>query len=129
VQSVDFARKMCGVTACGDASQVPANTGGQTVVLDQAGLQRLVAELIERGYHVIGPTLRDNAIVLAELESADDLPRGWGANVAPGPLPGAPPRRQRGVRALGRSPVLEAVPAARCGLSLDTLAANARARL
>jgi len=25
---------------------------------------------------VIGPTLRDNAIELAELESADDLPRG-----------------------------------------------------
>ena len=39
-------------------------------LLDMAGLHRLVEVLIERGYRVVGPTLRDNAIVLAELESA-----------------------------------------------------------
>ncbi|MCV7379189.1 4Fe-4S ferredoxin [Mycobacterium alsense] len=49
-----------------------------------AGLQRLVEVLIERGYRVVGPTLRNSAIVLAELESADDLPRGWGVDVSPG---------------------------------------------
>ena len=54
------------------------------VVLDGAGLHRLVEELSGRGYRVVGPTLRDNAIVLAELDSADDLPRGWGVDVAPG---------------------------------------------
>ncbi|BBZ76439.1 4Fe-4S ferredoxin [Mycolicibacterium anyangense] len=54
------------------------------VVLDGTGLHRLVEELGRRGYTVVGPTLRDNAIVLAELTSADDLPRGWGVDVAPG---------------------------------------------
>lgn len=54
------------------------------VVLDSAGLHRLVDELRGRGYHVVGPTLRDNAIVLAELDSADGLPYGWGVDVAPG---------------------------------------------
>ncbi|MGY4708796.1 4Fe-4S dicluster domain-containing protein [Mycolicibacterium sp. CBM1] len=54
------------------------------VVLDSAGLHRLVDELRDRGYRVVGPTVRDNAIVLAELDSADDLPYGWGVDVAPG---------------------------------------------
>ncbi|WP_156685567.1 4Fe-4S dicluster domain-containing protein [Mycobacterium sp. Marseille-P9652] len=51
---------------------------------DAGALHRLVEVLIERGYRVVGPTLRDNAIVLDELESASDLPRGWGVDVAPG---------------------------------------------
>ncbi|BBY20245.1 4Fe-4S dicluster domain-containing protein [Mycobacterium stomatepiae] len=51
---------------------------------DIAALHRLVEVLIEQGYHVIGPMLRDDAIVLAELESASDLPYGWGVDVAPG---------------------------------------------
>jgi ferredoxin len=55
-----------------------------SAVIDSAGLQQLVSILIERGYRVIGPTVRDNAIVLAELESAEDLPRGWGVDVGPG---------------------------------------------
>jgi hypothetical protein len=45
---------------------------------DTAALHRLVEVLIERGYRVVGPTLRDNAIVLAEFESGNDLPRGLG---------------------------------------------------
>lgn len=53
-------------------------------LLDTAGLHRLVEVLIERGYRVIGPTMRDNAIVLAELQSAGELPRGWGVDVSPG---------------------------------------------
>jgi ferredoxin len=59
------------------ASSVP-------VVIDTAGLSRLIAELRRRDYRVVGPTLRDNAIVLAEIDSADDLPAGWGVDVAPG---------------------------------------------
>lgn len=55
-----------------------------SVVIDAAGLQLLVSTLIDRGYRVVGPTLSDNAIVLAELTSADDLPKGWGVDVAPG---------------------------------------------
>ncbi|MDH6193994.1 ferredoxin [Mycobacterium frederiksbergense] len=53
-------------------------------VIDAVGLHQLVSTLIDRGYRVIGPTLSDNAIVLAELSSADDLPKGWGVEVAPG---------------------------------------------
>jgi ferredoxin len=53
-------------------------------LFDAAALHRLVEVLIERGYRVVGPTLRDNAIVLDEIESAADLPRGWGVDVAPG---------------------------------------------
>jgi len=56
----------------------------QPVMVETDGLQRLIEVLTERGYRVVGPTLRDNAIVLAELDSADDLPRGWGADTAPG---------------------------------------------
>ena len=49
-----------------------------------SGLHELVDELRRRGLSVIAPTLRDNAIVLAEIESADELPHGWGVDVAPG---------------------------------------------
>jgi ferredoxin len=55
-----------------------------TAMLDTDGLRDLVAVLIERSYRVIGPTLRNNAIVLDELASADELPRGWGVDVGPG---------------------------------------------
>lgn len=50
-------------------------------VIDAAGLQQLVSTLIDRGYSVVGPTLSVNAIVLAELTSADDLPKGWDVDV------------------------------------------------
>ncbi|WP_018601072.1 4Fe-4S dicluster domain-containing protein [Mycobacterium sp. 155] len=53
-------------------------------VIDTAGVHQLVSTLIDRGYRVIGPTRSDSAIVLAELSSADDLPRGWGVEVGPG---------------------------------------------
>src|SRR3954469_13372635 len=49
-----------------------------------SSLEPLVATLRDEGYRVIGPTVRDNAIVLAEIESADELPYGWGVALAPG---------------------------------------------
>ncbi|MCW1957600.1 MAG: 4Fe-4S dicluster domain-containing protein [Mycobacterium sp.] len=55
---------------------------GPGVVID--GLHDLVQELRRRGLQVVGPTLRDNAIVLAEIDSAAELPYGWGVDVAPG---------------------------------------------
>ncbi len=48
-----------------------------TSVLDVAGLDGLVSSLKGRGYTVVGPTVRDGAIVHDELESAADLPAGW----------------------------------------------------
>jgi ferredoxin len=47
-------------------------------------LTPLVAGLRAAGYVVIGPTVRDGAIVLAELESADQLPYGVGVELEPG---------------------------------------------
>ena len=44
----------------------------------------LVRALRADGYRVIGPTVRDGAIVLDELDSADALPHGWGVTTAPG---------------------------------------------
>ncbi|MCX5205617.1 4Fe-4S dicluster domain-containing protein [Streptomyces sp. NBC_00237] len=51
-----------------------------TAVLDlnKYGLEALVSALLADGRTVVGPTVRDGAIVLAELESADQLPHGWG---------------------------------------------------
>ena len=53
-------------------------------VLDRAGLDALVAALRGRGYRVVGPTMRDGAIVLDELTSGSQLPDGWGVDVGPG---------------------------------------------
>jgi ferredoxin len=53
-------------------------------VLSRAGLDDLVAALIRDGYTVIGPTVRDDTIVLAELTSGAELPAGWGVDSAPG---------------------------------------------
>ncbi|MBE1546443.1 ferredoxin [Mycobacterium sp. OAS707] len=55
-----------------------------SAVIDAAGLAALVSALIDRGYRVVGPTRSDNAIVLEELASADELPKGWGVEVGPG---------------------------------------------
>jgi len=47
-------------------------------ILDLHGLQALIDALRGRGYRVIGPTAREGALVLAEITSVDDLPRGVG---------------------------------------------------
>jgi sulfhydrogenase subunit beta (sulfur reductase) len=49
-----------------------------SAVLDLAGLQGLVDVLVERGYTVIGPTVRDGAVTPGPVRSVDDLPVGWG---------------------------------------------------
>ena len=46
-------------------------------VLDRSDLDALLACLWRRGYRVIGPTLRDDAIVYDELPSSAQLPIGW----------------------------------------------------
>ena len=48
-------------------------------VLEPAGLGSLVAALRDAGYRVVGPIVRDGAIVLDEIDSADELPHGWTA--------------------------------------------------
>jgi ferredoxin len=49
-----------------------------SAIIAVEGLDQLVGALRQRGYRVIGPTVRDGAVVYEELESAADLPIGWG---------------------------------------------------
>jgi|CZLA01.1.fsa_nt_gi sulfhydrogenase subunit beta (sulfur reductase) len=46
-------------------------------VLENKDFQHLLDAVIKRGYQVLGPTVRDAAIVYDELKSAADLPVGW----------------------------------------------------
>ena len=45
--------------------------------LERSGLQSLIEALNRSGYCVVGPTVRDGAIVYGELSSIQDLPEGW----------------------------------------------------
>ena len=49
----------------------------QTSVVAPEVLADLIGALAGRGYRVLGPTVRDGAIVYEDLESAEDLPVGW----------------------------------------------------
>ena len=49
----------------------------QRAIIEPDELETLVAALRRRGYLVIGPSVRDGAIVYEELEAADELPIGW----------------------------------------------------
>lgn len=46
-------------------------------VLTADGLQALLDALKRRGYRVLGPTIRDQAIVYDDIAQLSDLPRGW----------------------------------------------------
>ncbi len=52
--------------------------------LGRARLDGLLGALVERGYDVIGPTVRDGAIVLEHLDGASELPNGVGETQAAG---------------------------------------------
>jgi ferredoxin len=58
-----------------DAPKLDSNT--QQVVFDSEGLQSLLTALKGAGYAVVGPTVRDGAIVYDRLDSVLDLPVGW----------------------------------------------------
>ena len=57
---------------CPDGSG-PANAS----LLEAKDLQRLIDALRRRGYTVHGPTIRDQSMVYAPVESVADLPAGW----------------------------------------------------
>ena len=58
--------------------------GEAAVTLDLGGLQDLVDLLDREGYTVLGPTVRQGAVVPGRVGSIDDLPRGWGDTQEPG---------------------------------------------
>jgi ferredoxin len=53
-------------------------------ILARADLDCLFDALRRRGYRIVGPAVRDGAIVHAEIESSADLPAGWTDEQAPG---------------------------------------------
>ncbi|HXW89853.1 MAG TPA: 4Fe-4S dicluster domain-containing protein [Terriglobales bacterium] len=52
-------------------------TNGNKFVLKRDNFQQLLDVLAKRGYRVVGPTLRDGAIVYDTVNSVADLPSGW----------------------------------------------------
>src|SRR6266568_5440359 len=50
---------------------------GDQVVVEHEHFQQLLAALRSRGYEVVGPTVRDDAIVYDVLNSVADLPAGY----------------------------------------------------
>jgi ferredoxin len=50
---------------------------GDRVVVQREDLQQLLNVLNSEGYRTVGPTLRDHAVVYAEVSTVDELPIGW----------------------------------------------------
>lgn len=57
---------------------------GSRVVVDRHGFGAILEALVETGHELLGPTVRDGAIVLDRLRGVDELPRGIGDAQAPG---------------------------------------------
>src|ERR1700760_144376 len=66
-------------------SEIPARQpSDEARVVDADGVPALFAAPGGGVYPGVGPTVRDGAIVLAELASAADLPFGWGVEAEAG---------------------------------------------
>ena len=61
----------------GQSGSGVAPRSGSQVVMDREGLAALITALRARGFHLLGPTRRDDAIVYDDIASIDDLPAGW----------------------------------------------------
>lgn len=46
-------------------------------IIERADFDQLFASLLRRAYQIIGPTVRDGAIVYDLIASVDELPQGW----------------------------------------------------
>ena len=55
-----------------------------TVILEPARLADLFAALHDEGYEIVGPTVRDGAVVYETLSSTSELPQGVGDEQSPG---------------------------------------------
>jgi sulfhydrogenase subunit beta (sulfur reductase) len=56
----------------------------ETRVIEPNGLELLLRTLSDQGFRVLGPTVRDGAIVYDDLGSASELPIGWTDEQEPG---------------------------------------------
>jgi ferredoxin len=57
--------------------KAPGPIREEKYVLNRKDFDQLIAALRKRSYRVVGPVLRDGAVVYDELKSASDLPAGW----------------------------------------------------
>ncbi|HTW08826.1 MAG TPA: 4Fe-4S dicluster domain-containing protein [Acidimicrobiales bacterium] len=53
-------------------------------VIGLAGLDELVKAVLARGFRVVGPTVRDGAVVLGPITGVADMPMGWQDAQGPG---------------------------------------------
>jgi sulfhydrogenase subunit beta (sulfur reductase) len=67
-----------------NAAVVPASDVVASAVIDVDGLDQLIHRLDADGRTVVGPTVRDQAVVLDRLDGVGDLPAGWADEQAPG---------------------------------------------
>ena len=70
----------------------------ETRLIDLAGLQALIDALGRRGYTVLGPTVRDGAIVTGPVRGRRRPPGRLGRRPGRRSVPAPPPRGRRGVR-------------------------------
>ncbi|AOJ73397.1 MULTISPECIES: 4Fe-4S dicluster domain-containing protein [Burkholderia] len=54
-----------------------SSTQVHPVAVDRAGVQTLIDVLAGTGYRIMGPTVRDGAIIYDDVASVDDFPVGW----------------------------------------------------
>ena len=57
--------------------QLASTVGGAPVIVDSAQIGLLFTALERRNYRVLGPTVRDGAIVYDQIRTVEDLPIGW----------------------------------------------------
>ena len=55
-----------------------------SVAVPKAALQQIFENLRAEGFSLIGPTVREGAVVLEEIDGMDDLPQGWVDEQSPG---------------------------------------------
>jgi len=80
-----------------------AVASGSHFIVSASEVGRLIKVLARRGYKVVGPTARDGAIVYDPIESAADLPAGWGDEQGPGQYR-LKPRQDKALFAYGVGP-------------------------
>ena len=81
-------------------------------VLQRSDFELLFEALTGRGYTIVGPRVRERAIVYDELRSSADLPVGWTDEQDGGHYRLRAPRRRGAVRLQRRPALVEALPAA-----------------
>jgi sulfhydrogenase subunit beta (sulfur reductase) len=58
-------------------NELPGTIKSPAATLERADLPRLFQVLQARGYQIVGPTVRDGAIIYDTLANPDQLPAGW----------------------------------------------------